>query len=191
MLRFILFACLTAFVATTPVFAHQGEAPPATGVELGTLFGLHYLDDEATSIAVPTAPLFSFFGIPALYVSWFPGEHLAIGPEFSFGRSSLSGDDFTSLYLGGRGAFFLQSNAVSGPYLLGKGALVVLESDIDADAVFFVGAGLGYQWRVGPAFVLRTEGQYQRGFDSLDALFDDGSNNFLFLLGLGTRLGGR
>ena len=64
MLRFILLACLTAFVATAPVFAHQGEDAPATGVEIGTLFGLSRFsaegEGELSLIGVPvtvgTAP---------------------------------------------------------------------------------------------------------------------------------------
>jgi len=33
-------------VATTPVFAQQGENAPATGVEIGTLFGFSRLSAE-------------------------------------------------------------------------------------------------------------------------------------------------
>ena len=94
-----------------------------------------------------------------------------------------------SLYLGGQAAFFLQSNAVSGPYLLGHGALAHTKdsgyafSD-DSESEFSVGAGLGYQWRLGPAFVLRAEGRYRRWFE-------DEVNDFSLTLGLGTRLSGR
>ena len=99
MLRFILVACLTAFVTTAPIFAHQEADAPAPGVEIGTLFGLSRFSGEgegATAIAVPAPPsLFFAFapGNPSLYVSWFPSEQLAIGPEFSFGRFSIDDDD--------------------------------------------------------------------------------------------------
>ena len=241
MQRLILVAYLTAFVATTPVFAHQmedvvylkngeivrgtiieqvpgkalkirmqggsvfvyamdeiakiakepvtgmGEAPG--GVEIGTLFGLSHLSsnrDGGTWIGVP-APTWNIIGNSSLYVSWFPTEKLSIGPEFSFGSTSYSDHSvtFSTLYIGGRGAFFLQSNAVSGPYLLGHSAMLLVgEYDDDFEGHFFAGAGLGYQWRLGPAFVLRAEGRYRRWFD-------DKANDFSLMLGLGTRLGGR
>ncbi|MYA21538.1 MAG: hypothetical protein F4Z30_01565 [Gemmatimonadetes bacterium] len=49
MLRFIYLACLTAFVTTASVFAHQGEDAPATGVEIGTLFGLSRFSAETSA----------------------------------------------------------------------------------------------------------------------------------------------
>ena len=39
------------------------------------------------------------------------------------------------------------------------------------------------QWRIGPAFVLRMEAQYRRWFDAE-------TDNYAFVFGLGTRLGG-
>ena len=163
----------------------MGTEESATGIEIGTLFGLSHLSsngDGITIIGVPSAPL-AFFGNPSLYVSWFPNEQLAIGPEFSLGR--LSGEYFsaTSLYLGGRGAFFLQSNAMSSPYIMGHGALLVTNGfDAESETDFSAGAGLGYQWRLGSALVLRAEGRYRYWFD-------DEVNDFSFLLGLGTRAG--
>jgi len=59
----------------------MGTEEAATGVEIGTLFGLSHLSsngDGITIIGVPSAP-FAFFGNPSLYVSWFPNEQLAIG----------------------------------------------------------------------------------------------------------------
>ena len=157
----------------------------ATGVEIGTLFGLSHLSsngDGFTITGVPGAPL-AFFGNPSLYVSWFPNEQLAIGPEFSFGRVSADGDGITSLHLGGRGAFFLQSNARSSSYIMGHGALLFIDGfDSDSDSDFSVGAGLGYQWRLGSDLILRTEGRYR-------LWFDDEVNDFSFLLGVGTRAG--
>ncbi len=231
MLRFILLAYLTAFVATTPISAHQGEDAPATGVEIGTLFGLsrfsygtsvetsydrEEITGKMTLIGVPGGSV----GVPwypSLYISWFPSEQLAIGPEFSFWRMSLEGEyeyedkyddhfddydraevDLSTLYLGVRGAFSPQSNAVSGPYLLGNGALVGLygegrfEEDKEAGSehIFAAGAGLGYQWRVGPAFVVKAEGRYRRWFADF-ADFAGHLNEFSLTLSLGTRLSGR
>lgn len=199
MLRFILLACLTAFVATAPVFAHPEKDAPAMGVEIGTLFGFSRISwatagGPITLLGVPATPVGnSGFGIgnPSLYVSWFPSERLAIGPEFGFGdfgARSFDGAYLSKsyLYLGGQGAFFLQSNAVSSPYLLGNGALsgVYWESG-SSHHDFAAGVGLGYQWRVGPAFVLKAEGRYRQWFRELD------EDEFSLLLGLGTRLGGR
>ena len=69
MLRFILLICLTAFVATAPVFAHPEKDAPVTGVEIGTLFGLsHFPSRELTIIGVPDPLVFSFtFATPSLY----------------------------------------------------------------------------------------------------------------------------
>ena len=196
MLRF--FTYLTAFVTTTPIFAHPHpeKDAPATAVEIGMLLGLsRFPSDKTTHIMVPSTPsLFAPPGNPSLYVSWFPNEQLSLGSEFSFG--SLSGDsspEITTLYLGGRGALFLRSNAVSGPYLLGNGALLDLSIDKGAsDTCFSTGAGLGYQWRVGPAFVLRTEVRYRQWFHGEEfPLIADGANEFSLFIGLGTRLGGR
>ena len=233
MLRFVMAACLTAFVVTVPVFAQQGEEAPATGVEIGTLFGLSrfsyetlsetsYEKEEATGkitlMGVPGG-LVGPFG-PSLYVSWFPSDQLSIGPEFSFGRMSLEGeyeyedktdsyyDDYdrgevnlSLFYLGARGAFFPQSNAVSGPYLLGNSALMGLYGEVRDDDdeedgsehIFAVGGGLGYQWRIGPAFVVKAEGRYRRWvgeFDELDELEVD-FGELSLTLSVGTRLGGR
>ena len=199
-------------------FAADTSPSASVGVEIGTQFGHSYLSangEGLTLTGVPTIPPLS-----SLYVSWFPNEHLAIGPEFGFGRLSFddSGDEYSLslLYLGGRGAFFLPSNAVSGLYLLGNGALLGLygaaeESELgdirtssDSEHIFAAGVGLGYQWRVGPAFVLKAEGRYQRWWVNYDEEYYDGGreeyrwrentigvNQFSFLLGLGTRLDGR
>lgn len=238
MLRFIFFSTLTAFIATAPVFAHQGEDAPATGVEIGTLFGLSRFEvssetsnsvarekitGKVTSIGVPG-------GFPLLYVSWFPSEQLAIGPEFSFWRTSFDfeyeydekdydwDDEYgraefhlSTFYLGVRGALFPQSNAVSGLYLLGSGALMRISGGLRAEDGkadismhnFVAETGLGYQLRVGPAFVVKMEGKYRRRFaysgnvdgsgdfdvdGSGDFDIDGGLNEFFLTLSLGTRL---
>ena len=171
---------------------------PATGaeeagadIEIGTLFGLSHLSSDiygGTWIGIP-APTWNVIGNSSLYVSWFPSKKLSIGPEFGFGSTSYSygSGTFSTLYLGGRCAFFLQSNTVSGAYLLGHSALLFVgEDEDDFEGHFFAGAGLGYQWRMAsePAFALRVEGRYRRSFD-------DKTNDFSLMLGLGTRLGGR
>ena len=207
MLYLIFLTCLTTFATATPVVAQPTEkiVHSATGVEIGTLFGLsHSPADGTTVIGVPEPLVFSFRPeAPSLYVLWFPSKQLALGPEFSFGvwswleevwSEGVRSEEKTSLstlYLGGRGAFFLQSNAVSGPYLLGNGALLGLYAEGSSLHAFSTGAGLGYQRRVGPAFVLRVEGRYRRWVDDGDDLFGDGENEFSLFLGLGTRLGGR
>ncbi len=190
----------SVFVYTMDEIAEIGREPvmgtveSATGVEIGTLFGLSHLSDEddgLTFIGVPTLSDFpsAALGNPSLYVSWFPSEQLALGPEFSLGRISLGIDEvdedftLTTLYLGGRGAFFPQGNAVSGPYLSGHVALGIVDDEDDSESEFSAGAGLGYRWHLGPAFVLRAEGRYRRWFD------DEGPNDFSLLLGLGTRAG--
>ena len=197
MLRFTPLAPLTIFVPFVAIYVLATVAIVApspvsaeTGVEIGTLLGVSRLstsnenEDSATLIGVP--------GIPSLYISGFPSEQLAIGTEFSFGRMSSDDLSLGALYLGGQGAFFMRSNTVSGPYLLGGGALLTFNATEDDDSArwtnYSAGAGLGYQWRVGPAF-LRTEGRYQRWF--VDDDFNRNLNQFSLLLGLGTRFGGR
>ena len=195
MLRFIFIACLTTFLVTAPVFAHPEDAP-VTGVEIGTLFGLsHFPSSDLTIIGIPEPLLFSSTLTPSLYVSWFPSERLSLSSEFSFGRSrDEHGVDTSALYLGGQGAFFLRNNALSGPYTLGNGALLGLYEMVPFEGYgssfehrFYVGVGLGYQWRVGPAFVLRTEGRYRTQIWSHRRSEDA----FSLFLGLGTRLGSR
>ena len=112
---------------------------------------------------------------PTLYVTWFPSEKLAVGPEFRFGclwgtatsttysNGSITSyeewdESVTSLYFGGRGALFPQGHAVSGPYLLGQAGLGTVSYDSEdsedisgSETDFSAGAGLGYQWRLGPA----------------------------------------
>ncbi len=165
---------------------------PKTGERYATFFpgrapDCSYSDSDGDGITMIGAPggfITGIFGTPSLYVSWFPSEKLTIGPEFNFGRIAVDGDGITSIYLGGRGAFFPNSNAIPGVYILGQSALIVLSDEYDSETDFSAGAGLGYQWRLGPAFVLRAEGR--------DRLwFEDEVNDFSLLLGLGTRLNDR
>lgn len=191
----------------------------AIDFEIGTQFGVSHLvpdvdDDYAVSITYTRVPSGAFFDIsstpPAIYATWFLGKHFAIGPEFSFGSTSFSEntEDFedalggenpniTSLYLGGRAAYFLRNHTMSSPYVLGRvstatfGGAAPLFLDGNVTVIGF-GAGLGYQWRIGQAFVLRTEGQYHRMLMSLEDDFsseNETANEFSFIIGFGTRFG--
>lgn len=183
-LRSFVAACLAVLVLPGLVLAQEMEA--AGGIETGSLFGLTHHSSEgegATIFGVPSSPTLGIPGIPSLYVSWFPGADVSIGSEFSVGRTSGDIYGITSLYFGARGTIFPLGSATSGLYLLGQGALrhfVIRERDSVTD--FAAGGGLGYQWRLGPAFVLRAEGRYRRWFD-------DAVNDFSLLLGLGARAG--
>ena len=77
---------------------------------------------------------------------------------------------------------------MSGPYILGLGALARVATDgtgfDESETDFSAGAGLGYQWRLGSALVLRAEGRYRRWFN-------EEINDLSLIIGLGTRLGGR
>ena len=198
MLRVTLVFCLTAFALASQVCAQsmamEDKAVPATGVEIGTRFGVSDISgpyDNWTSIDVPGGIL-PAFGMSALYVSQFPSERIAIGQEIAFARTSSRGS-LTTLLLGVRVAFFPAGNSRSGIYALGQGFLFstsfATDSDDDSnysdnsEGEFFAGGGVGYQWRIGPALVLRMEGQYRRWLDAE-------INNVLLVLGLGTRLGG-
>ena len=104
----------------------------------------------------------------------------------------------TSVYLGGKVAYFLKSHATSSPYILGRFSLYTLSAVDDfLDEIGILanfGVGFGYQWRIGPAFILRTEAQYQRlfpsGGDTSD--FEDNLgvvNELSLIIGIGTRFG--
>ena len=153
----------------------------AADFEVGTQFGISHLiptseDDSSTSITYTRLPSGTFLDIgtspTSLYATWFLGKQFAIGPEFSFGRTSVSEEywdeedteSITILYLGGRASYFLFNHSVSSPYVLGRVSHTIFNGD---DSFFFddnlsltsFGGGLGYQWRIGPAFVLRAEVQ--------------------------------
>ena len=74
-----------------------------------------------------------------------------------------------------------------GIYLLGHGSLSWIDGEFLGDdgsrTDYSAGLGMGYQWRVGPGALLRTEAQYRRWLDAE-------TDQFSFVLGLGTRLGG-
>ena len=158
--------------------------------EVGTLFGVSHsraADENLATISVPGSPLGAIASIsflPVLYVSWFPSEQVSIGPEVNFGTVSSDESILATLSFGGQATFFFQSNSMSGSYITGRASLLVSTSVwTDSGTDYAIGGGLGHQWRIGPAFVLRMEGVYQRWFDAE-------INNVLFILGLGTRFGG-
>lgn len=163
----------------------------AAGIEIGTLFGLSYVPSLRTRIGVPTS---STDNLPSLYFRGFPSKQFAIGPEVKFYRRSLN-DDYdsgrfsdTRLRVGFQGAFFSKSHLMSNPYILGYGFLSLSDtSHHDMEVHCAIGAGLGYQWRIGSAFIFRTEGRYHRwiNVEEQQALY---VHDFLFILGIGTRL---
>ena len=191
------FVLLTSLVLTT------GPAS-ATEFEFGTQFGLSHLqpdNDDAfltslTYIRLPSSPPLEILSPSptSLYATWFPNKQFAIGPEFGLGRTSFSAslwgssgtESLTILHLGGRASYFLISHAVSSPYILGRVSLNILSDDDDNETLTSFGGGFGYQWRIGPSFVLRAEGQYQRLLISDN---EDGANEFSLTIGIGTRFG--
>ena len=215
-----LVSSLTILGFTVLIFLVLLAVPTsAADFEIGTQFGLSHLvpsvdDDYSVSVTYTRVPSGAFFDISStptsIYATWFLGKHVAIGPEFSFGSTSFSDntEDFedasgaenpniTSLYLGGRVAYFLRNHTMSSPYVLGRvstatfGGTAPLFLDGNVTVIGF-GAGLGYQWRIGQAFVLRTEGQYHRMSMSLEDDFsseNETANEFSFIIGLGTRFG--
>ena len=174
----------------------------AARVEMGMLFGVvsRGADDTGggTMIDLPGGEIPGpGRSLPALHVSWLAGERLAIGPEFAFRRTSSDfeylGESFdttsSELWLGGRAAFFPGSSSMPGIYLLGQGSLSwydwvdrVSRND-GSETDYSAGFGMGYQWRIGPALLLRMEGHYRRWLDAEADVFS-------LVLGLGTRLGG-
>ena len=196
-LGFVFLASLV--LATVPASANE--------FEIGTQFGISHLrpeGDDSTSITYTRLPSGTFLldigsSPTSLYATWFPNKQFAIGPEFSFGRMSVSAEyggeseteSITTLHLGGRASYFLTSHAVSSPYVLGRVSHTIFSGsesfffDDDQTLTSF-GGGFGYQWRIGPSFVLRAEGQYQRLLISDE---EDDANEFSLTIGIGTRFG--
>ena len=170
----------------------------ATEFEVGTQFGISHIVpdyDDSSSITftqIPSSIVFLGSSPTSLYATWYLGEQFAIGPEFSLGRMSISDEysteSITSLYLGGRAAFFLGSHTESTPYILGRVSQTTVDDGLSLfgadENLFSFGLGVGYQWRIRSAFVLRTEAQYQRVL-----VEDDNANEFSFIIGMGTRFG--
>lgn len=183
---------------------------PALGTtefEIGTRFGISHLapdaDDDSISTSItyaniPSAPAYVGASPTALYATWFPNQQFGIGPEFSFGRFSISEEywgekvdaGITAFHLGGRAAFFLLSHLESSPYVLGRVSTTIFSGDdigfSDTENLTSFGIGFGYQWRIDAAFVFRAEAQYQRLLLSNE---NDDANEFSLIFGIGTRFG--
>ena len=185
MLRPVAIGCVVLLVLVGPGSAQETDS--VRGFEIGTLFGLtrHSADGEgATIIGLPSSPTLGIPGIPSLYVSWFPVANMSVGSEFSAGRTAGDVFGITSLYFGGRGTYFPLGTARPGLYVFCQGAVRHFDlRERPSVTDLAAGGGLGYRWRLGPAFVLRAEGRYRRWFD-------DGVNDISLLLGLGARTGG-
>ena len=172
----------------------------ATDFEFGTQFGISHIiasdDYDTTSFTFTQIPggLISGFSLPSLYATWFPNENFGIGPEFSFSNFSFDEDsNISTLYLGGRASYLLNGYSGSTPYISGRFSLYTISlgelifSDDETGILANIGIGFGYQWRIGPAFVLRTEAHYQRILP-----FEDepvAGNEFSLIIGIGTRFG--
>ncbi|MCY3743894.1 MAG: hypothetical protein OXH00_23005 [Candidatus Poribacteria bacterium] len=182
----------------------------ANEFEVGTQFGISHSiinDDDssftATTTAIPSGITNPGYAPPSLYATWFPSQQFAIGPEFQFGRVTNSfklgewGEDSvsqTSLYLGGRAAYFFRNHAMSSPFAVGRISLTMLSGEglpDDGATVISLGAGLGYQWHVRSALILRIEGLYHRILSSepLEPLATEQANAFRLAIGIGTRFG--
>ena len=206
-------AWLVALMLVSQATAVQAEAESprteasvsAARVEMGMLFGVSRISDDFGSWSMVQLPGGGqgWFGggpsLPALYLSWAASEKLAVGPELSYARITSEGEiedggeifdmdvDINTLVLGGRAAFTPGGNFMPGIYLLGQGSLSRVSGEFwgedGSDTDYSAGLGMGYQWRLGPAALLRVEGQYRRWFDAEADVFS-------LVLGLGTRLGG-
>ena len=149
MSRHILPVCLSLCLAAISVSAQQMES--ASGVEIGTLFGLSRIStggEGATLIGLPSALGSSVLGNPSIYVSWFPDERFSIGPEFSLGRFSGEGVSFTSAYLAGRIAFHSGGATMSGAYVFGRGALRYISAEASGESESDTDVSLGPGWAI-------------------------------------------
>lgn len=196
---------LTTFSVAVLVFVVSALSPAleTTDFEVGTQFGMSYLfssdadDSTTTYIRLPSSPSLDIVSPTSLYATWFPSKNFAVGPEFSLGRFSVAREVWgervdsgvTSFYLGGRAAYFRHGYDVSNPYVLGRVSTMILSGDDirgfdESETLISFGVGVGYQWRIGPALVLRAEGQYQRTL-----IDDENIDDLSFIIGLGTRFG--
>lgn len=198
---------LTIFCLT--LLAFSSPTAFATDFEVGTLFGISRMsstdsDDDATLsyTRLPSVALFDISASPtALYAMFYPTKQIGIGPEFSYGSTSVSveywgerdTETVSTLHLGGRAVVFLTDYALSSPYLMGRASLTQFSGELDgfffsddSESITSVGIGVGYQFVIKPAFVLRFEGQYNRLMITDE---DDPLNEFSLRIGIGTRFG--
>ncbi len=199
--KFLTTSVLTLLVSLVLPIAPDSAAE----FEVGTQFGISRIfpDDNdnnssynITFTQIPSSIVFSGSSPTSLYATWYIGKQFAIGPEFSLGRMSISEkysgetetESITSLHLGGRAAFFLGSHTESTPYILGRVSQTTVDDGLSLfgadENLFSFGLGVGYQWRIRSAFVLRVEAQYQRVL-----VEDDNANEFSLIIGIGTRFG--
>lgn len=176
----------------------------ANDFEVGTQFGISRLvpdedsDFNITQTHLPSSFMYIGSSPTSLYFTWYPSRQFAIGPEFSYGRMSVTEEysdhsettGITSIYLGGRVAFFIMDGRESSLYLLGRVSQTLLSGnddyffDEDATLTSF-GMGVGYQWRIGSSFVLRTEAQFQRVL-----VDEENATEYALVVGIGSRFGG-
>ncbi len=183
-----------------PALANDLQPIPGSNFEVGTLIGITHItpdeediDSSITLTHIPTS--FAYIGASptSLYFTWYPSSHIAIGPEFSYGRMTVTDTYFgetdssslTSVYLGGRVSVSLLEHTVSTPYIYGRVSYTILDDDGDSsDSITGFGIGIGYRWRLGTSFVLRTEAQLQR-----ITIDEETSNEYALIIGIGTRFG--
>lgn len=142
---FVLTLCVSSILWVMPTFA--------TEFEFGTQFGISHLRPEgndyySTNITYTRFPSGTFLDVgsapTSLYATWFPSKQFAIGPEFSFGRTSVSAsyggesetESITTLHLGGKASYFLLNHPVSSPYLFGRVSHTIFSGE---DSFFFHG----------------------------------------------------
>lgn len=173
--------------------------------EVGTQFGLSRLvpdedsDFNLTITHLPTSFMYVGASPTSLYYTWYPSKYFSLGPEFSYGRLSVTetySDEsdttgITAIYLGGRVAFFFMDSAASSPYLLGRVSQTILNGNdeyfFDDDEILTsFGLGVGYQWRIGSSFALRTEAQFQRVY-----VAEEFATEYALVIGIGSRFGGK
>ena len=204
----LIVSILTLFCLS--LIAFSSSTAFAVNFDIGTLFGISRLsttdsdnDNTLTYTRLPSGSLLDIVASPtALYAMFYPTKQFAIGPEFSYGSTSVTnvdlwGDDntdtFSTLHLGGRAMFFIPNYSRSSPYLMGSASFTQFSGDSessffssDTDSITSIGIGVGYQFVINTAFVLRLEGQYNL-LKMTDE--DDPLNEFSLRIGIGTRFG--
>ena len=172
-----------ALVALAAPGAAQEETDSTTGWELGVLFGLHHYrvgEDDVTTFQIPSAPL---------YASIHLDDRFGVGAELTLSYTDNRYYNDFGVY----GIRFFRGNS-SEPYAL---ALAAGTFSSATDPRLSLAGGLGALMRLGPAFVLRGEARYRRWFDADYARFEpwndpgeqSGFNDFMILVGIGTRFG--
>lgn len=191
-LTLILFTSLPAF---------------ATGIDIGTQFGISHIvpEDERdtttyTFTRLPSGSLFDIGSPPtSLYAMLYPHKHIGIGPEFSYGVTSISIsyeqfegniDRLSTLHLGAKLALYLMDYRLSSPYLNGRISRTSYSGDSDnffisdeSEHITGIGIGAGYQFVIKPAFVLRLEAQMNRL-----VIDDENAIGYGLMISIGTRL---